>query len=920
MPRALLVCSTIVAAFQIHLAAAPALVEDLPIPPSVLAVAERAGVDPQRDPARFMVDLAQALYVSVESRPPVLTGPPVVAPKAPGDTPLTVPIPLSAALWSSAVFRHIVPPDQLIAAIVTDRRAMLLCRGLSGLDDDTLEYFAQHPAVLRLLYDNGVGAFAAFGSALHIRADRVVPPGGSEFEPLWRAAGDAPLDRPDRFVRRAFVEDEGRFAYVLDAIDAAPPAAARFALGAALPADVRVERFREFVAAVIRGFQEWHPEHNPFSRPIGDVAMLLLRVQLDPSGALAAPTDPALWSQILEAAAKDRPIDVAWLVNAIGGLDMYSRLERLDRIGFTQRVFADASPSDLPVVARVVRGYGRYRMLLLSLERAGMRTPALYDSAMQCAERLGQLDDASRFWTVAEFQGALAFVQRLQRVGAIDRERTRMLIAALVELPPQDDGYGELVIDWWRTQITPLLPPTGSWEQRTIEAAAGRAPAERARLLWEGQWYAIDLAFAERQRMATVRAKQPGFTLDIALALDDLGRRLRSVSRSLGEVRAVEEGLRAMARESGAQLQHPSVHLMPPGVTPSRDALEWVTDLVRSLERVKAADDLSRVARVATSLQALAERAFAEALLSLAYAAELGDPEGPAMLAGNVAMRHDFGFGRRDTDGRLKTLWALPRQEFQPGVPWHLGGSLLGLDIALAPLALRRMNMDRLADAPRLSSIERESLAVSVALLEPSRLTDHDRDTVAAAVERGRARVDRLTAHPGELDSLTTELGLGGYRRRSLAFALKTSPAAVVAQFSVSDLLLLGGASLDDLHAWGQPALYSTGCVCTSFQPSRAWRALEGRVQLPVMTATMGDLNLTMGIMLRDLGVPTALLKAVLTLAMQELIDGLGDRGDWWGLSAAARDITRQTVEDYVSFAAAVDGPLVPIDELSSRN
>jgi hypothetical protein len=77
----------------------------------------------------------------------------------------------------------------------------------------------------------------------------------------------------------------------------------------------------------------------------------------------------------------------------------------------------------------------------------------------------------------------------------------------------------------------------------------------------------------------------------------------------------------------------------------------------------------------------------------------------------------------------------------------------------------------------------------------------------------------------------------------------------------------------------------------------------------------MGDLNLTMAVMLRDIGVPTILLKNVLAFGMQEMIDGLGDRGDWWGISAAARSLERQRVEDYVSAAAIVNGPLVPVDD-----
>jgi hypothetical protein len=42
------------------------------------------------------------------------------------------------------------------------------------------------------------------------------------------------------------------------------------------------------------------------------------------------------------------------------------------------------------------------------------------------------------------------------------------------------------------------------------------------------------------------------------------------------------------------------------------------------------------------------------------------------------------------------------------------------LDVALAPMNLRRMTFDRIADAPKLSSVEREALAVSVNLLELS--------------------------------------------------------------------------------------------------------------------------------------------------------------------------------------------------------
>ena len=49
MPRALILCTTIVAAFQIHLAAASSIVEDVPASPDIIAIASRLGLDVARD-------------------------------------------------------------------------------------------------------------------------------------------------------------------------------------------------------------------------------------------------------------------------------------------------------------------------------------------------------------------------------------------------------------------------------------------------------------------------------------------------------------------------------------------------------------------------------------------------------------------------------------------------------------------------------------------------------------------------------------------------------------------------------------------------------------------------------------------------------------------------------------------------------
>src|SRR5262245_31011808 len=212
MPRALCFCFAIVAAFQLPAAAAP--VEDLPIPPSVVALADRVGVDLANNRASFMTEMARLLYTNADAKPPVLTT--ARAGDSTAERTIPVPVPLSAAVWSRAIFRHAVPSNQLVVAILSDRRATLVCRGLAGLDDETLNYLADHPQLLMILYERAAAAFAAFGDDLRIHQGRIVPPGGERAVALWEAALHAPVSAPDQFVRVLYGEYDGRLAYLYD--------------------------------------------------------------------------------------------------------------------------------------------------------------------------------------------------------------------------------------------------------------------------------------------------------------------------------------------------------------------------------------------------------------------------------------------------------------------------------------------------------------------------------------------------------------------------------------------------------------------------------------------------------------------------------------------------------------------------------
>jgi hypothetical protein len=344
--------------------------------------------------------------------------------------------------------------------------------------------------------------------------------------------------------------------------------------------------------------------------------------------------------------------------------------------------------------------------------------------------------------------------------------------------------------------------------------------------------------------------------------------------------------------------------------------------VIEELTRHVRGKDLKRAARMAESLNELADTLLSQVIASLAYAADVGDPEGAVLLADDVSRRHDFGFGVKDAEMRLRSAWAMPRPEVTPGVPWHINGSLLGLDIALAPLALRRLNFERVLEAPKLTSNERDSFALSVSLLNPFKMNDADRDAIVTAVGRGRQRVVALTSRAAAasapdrdaaFDRVADEISMEGWRRRAVRWMLAHETDRVRDMFSGTELLVLGGGRPADFDAWGMSMLGVQGCVCSRLTPPGRWPTLLGRPPLGLTASAVADLNLHVASMLRELRLPAAIAKVVLAGAMQDFIDEArpSDDGDWLTLARTARAFTREKMEDYIG-AATAGGPLMP--------
>jgi hypothetical protein len=778
--------------------------------------------------------------------------------------------------------------------------------------------------------------FAAFGSTLRIRDGRVVTPGeeqGDVARAIWETLVEAKTAEPARFIPALYTRRSGRLAYVYDTIAELDPPHRAFALGLWIKdPGLRLSHARNLVGAIADSFPEWPTPQRPFVRPLHDFGSTLLAAAVEPGGAprhLAArkfwervfeeeglPEDPA---RLLRDSERSESIDAAWLAQTIAMSDVRLRGLRLMQLAFGHRVFGDVAPGEAEDVLIALRAFVRYRTAMLGLEQAGIRKPAIYAMVARKAETLGRLEGGRAFVAFSQFQGALAVIVRLARNGSANPVETEELITTLVRVPIQNDGRlaGGLV-DWVRRDL--LKGEEDAAEYVLLTALGGPAMSDGPTIEWEGERYRLDIAAAESERLRRVRQRQGGYTLDAAVQLHSTAQ---SLSVSSIDLEGVARASAALTRIQALLPRKPEASpsdRVPGGAEKLPDPSVVVDRAIRELGRITRPRDGRRAAEVAAEVLEAADIVLAEVLSSVAYALALGDPDGPTLLGGDVARRHDFGVGSRVPGVRELEPWSVPEQHYDPGVPWYVTGSLIGLDVALAPLALRRLAGDDLIGPPSLGSNDRETLARSVALMNPYALKDAERDRIGAAIQGGRQRA-ALARTDSDLDALADAVKMDGWRRRALHWTAANEPDARLSLLSLDELFVLGGGNLSEVHAWGTAMTPSWGCLCIRMPAPNAWRLLTGRPQAGLLGSAVPDVTLHVAAGLHDLDLPAALARTVLSAEMQQFVDSVrpNDGNDWLALVRGAVMITRERFEDFVAAAAAVGGPLLPVAATGTR-
>jgi hypothetical protein len=792
------------------------------------------------------------------------------------------------------------------------------------LDPETLAFVSSDAALLRRLFERHSGIVAAFGQSLRVRGGNVVLPGSDPARAAWTSLiGEAILE-PSRAIQRLVETDNGRLLYFLDTVSRLDLSRQALVLTDPPEADAG-DRLRSVYRTFTQIESGWRLGDFPFVRLGADPALVLASMQ--PDGGVLRHSQ-AFW----EVALGDRTLvknhrkrwatlgdgdraEPAWVLARITDAALPQRLEGLQILSFAERTtdrLRGAPAADLAFLARAFR---RYPALLLTLERLEIDDVDVLVRLVQHASRLNPMtpDVPRHEQALTLFQAPLVLLTRAREVRALSLDSSRALAASFSRLTPSETGFGRAVGTWIATELLPALGHDPSLEGASpeatlLESLAGLrspVPADSAlTLTWESGAYRVDLAAPELARLTEVRGRQQGNTLDTALAVTRVGASV-SGTDPVGAARTASVALRTLV--DSVQPIEASERTTASAAVDVHAILSAAAD---DLGKIRARNDGKKVAAIADRLAVGEDALLTDVLTSLLYAFWIGDPQGQAFLAGNVARRHDFGLRLMTGAEREDTPWQLPLETSGGGEPWHLRGALLGLDLGLSRLALRRTRLDLPDNQPTLNESDRRTLVTTLALTSPFSIDQATAARVMAWLRDGRA----VAADPGRLHERLDRLSLDGRRREALRWAAEHTPEEVERLLMRTELVLLGrdaGASLPAI--WGQADTARTGCLCLAFPDPPAIDRVAGRAGTGLLTSRIADLKLRVLEVLDELRLPAVLARGVLASAMQDYLDDVrpANGDDWLALVRHMDRVPRDRFDDYVA-ALAAGGPLVP--------
>jgi hypothetical protein len=771
-------------------------------------------------------------------------------------TPITIAAPLTADHWRDVL--QISDRADLFGALIASRPAMLVCAGALSGDRSLRSFLDRDRGLLRWAVRTAPAAFWVAARDLKFDQDRVLVPGGTAAEPIWEALVEMKVTRPADFVRALLIKDSGRLAWFYGSVGSMTPERQAMVFGTG-PVAAQVQEALALYSAYRSADSNWRLEEHPFLRGTTDPWIVSSQIAIK-DGAVAAPSAQWFWDKVF------------------------------DRSEITRR---SAAAADRGRAAPVTLAW-------LTKEISG-------SSVKERRDRYEMVRFAQGVF--ADLDGERG-VDAMIALGGYRRYRAILLSIDRMDITaPQ--AFARMVEAARR--LTDDL--SGRDERHAVVALQSSiAILERARVTGS-----IDVATAEQLVLSLADAIDPPADTKRELRIFPAITRwmLTTMMRALPQLEQPDQWTTPKTAYESRLLQalagRPAA---PDAPTMTWEGLDYRIDLFAAEhERLKRIRGQLESPGLDAALAADDPEKITAALLTLIYTPALGDPEGPALLGGDVASRHNFGLVGPAGMRRDFVAWALPREQVGDGSPWHLEGSILGLDLALARLALRRIADSEMPVAPTINLNDQLTFARTMMTLNPRQMRDQDRDRIVAAIDRGRARVTAAAANLPAVLALATEAQLSPAIRETLAWTIARTPAAIPALFGLRDLFWLGKPELplETLDHWGVYAESLNSRLKTAMPPPSPWENFGGRPDGGLLATQTPDLILRLAVETARLKLPAQLVPGLLMYAAQDYWHDVDSRfpDDWPALTRQALALSTARVEDYVA-ALAGGGALRP--------
>lgn len=771
--------------------------------------------------------------------------------------PTTVAAPLTEEHWRDVM--ELPAKADLFPALLSNRSALLMCAGVMATDPSIRTLFERDRGLFRAITRNTPAAFWIAARALRIDKDRIGVPGGAAAEPIWEALAGEKVTRPPEFLRAMLSRDGGRLAWFYDSIGTMTPERLMVAFGSG-SIDVRIEQARALYAAFRSADANWKLEEHPFLRGVTDPWIVSSQIDILPGGVVAPPAQQWFWEPLI------------------------TRGEVTRRAASSARQPEGAARVTLPWLTEQITDVNakerrdRFEMVRFA---QGVFGHLAEDDLVEAMVALGG------------YRRYRALLLTLDRMDIRSPRTYARAVEAARRIDEDHSGREE--------------------KQAVIAFQASLAILERARIT-----RGIDVATADR----------------LVLALADLVDPPAGAAKPTRAFPAITKWMTTTLMEALPPLVQPdkwtgttayeSRFLQalagPPAGKDARtlawEGLEYRVDHSGAEhERLKRIREQINSPGLDAALESGNPEQVCDALLTLIYTPALGDPEGPALLGGDIAHRHNFGLDGPAGLRRDHLAWSLPHEQMGDGGPWHVEGAILGLDIALARLALRRIADNEMPVAPSINLNDQLTLARTIMVLNPREMRDADRDRLVEAIARGRSRVAAAGSNLADVMALAAEVELSPAVRQTLRWTLTRMPDAAPTLFGLRDLLWLGKPDLPPatLDRWGVYAESLDNRLRPAMPAPAPWESFGGRADGGLIATQAPDLALRMAEETARLKLPAELVPGLLAYATQDYWHDVESRfpDDWPAMTRQALALSATRVEDYVA-ALAGDGPLRP--------